>query len=406
MRNPLPWPVRLLNGAATPVAARWLHLDADDLLRRARAQTGLDDFGGESFQTPLRILTDALERDGGLHAFGRFAHRTQLLGLLVTRLRLEDLLRRRPEILAEPIEKPIVILGLPRTGTTILQRMLARDPGLRSLPYWEALSPLPEGDAAVAADPAPRLRRAEQSVRLVEWCIPQMKSMHELDAADADEEIWLLAVDFASMLHETTALVPAYRDWFESADLTPSYAYLRRLLQVLQWYRRGERWLLKSPQHLGQLRPLLSVFPDATVVQTHRDPVKVTASVCSMISYSAHMNVARPDPRAIARYWADRLQTLLRKSAEDRPLGQESRFVDVHFRELLADPIAVARRIYAAAERDLTPAAENAMRAYLAANPRGKHGAHTYRLEDFGLDPEERRAALRAYRERFGVEDE
>lgn len=402
----LPWPVRTFNRLAAPAASRLWSLDADDLLSRARRTARLDDFGDQRFLVPLRILTAAIEGGAGLHPLGRFAHRTQLLGWLVTRLRLEDLLRRRPEIAAETIARPIVILGLPRTGTTLLQRLLSRDPGLRSLPYWESMSPLPEGDAAIAGDPAPRIARAEQSLRFLYWCAPLMRSMHELEATEADEEIWLLALDFATMLHETMAWVPAYRDWYEAADLTASYAYLRRVLQVLQWYRRGERWLLKSPQHLGKLGPLLATFADATVVQTHRDPVVVTASFCSMVTYGARMNVAHPDPRRIGPYWADRIETLLRRSVEDRPPQHAHRFVDVQFRDLMADPIAAVQRIYSVAERELTPAAEAAMRAYLAANPRGKHGAHSYRLEDFGLDSDERRAALRSYQERFAVPTE
>ncbi|MBI4515329.1 MAG: sulfotransferase [Deltaproteobacteria bacterium] len=401
----LPWPVRAFNFAAQPLARSWLRLEADDLLRRARARAGLDDFGGNAFETPLRILVAALESEAGLHPLGRVAQRSQILDLLVMRLRVQDLLARRPEIRAERIDRPIVILGLPRTGTTLLHRLLARDAGLRSLPFWEGIAPLPDGDATRPADPAPRIRRAEQRLRFLYWCVPQMRAMHEIEAQEPEEELTLLAFDFATLMFEAMACLPSYREWYDSADLTASYGFLRTLLQVLQWYRRGERWLLKSPQHLGQLGPLLSAFPDATIVQTHRDPVTVTASVCNMIAYGARMSLARPQPAAIARYWAARVETLLRRSRE-RPAAHARQFVDVQFGELMADPLAIVRRIYAAAERELTPSAEAAMRAYLAANPRGKHGAHSYRLESLGLDPAERRAALRDYQQRFQVPDE
>ena len=199
------------------------------------------------------------------------------------------------------------------------------------------------------------------------------------------------------MLFEATWNVPSFRTWYEQADLRESYAYLRRVLQVLQWYRPGERWLLKSPQHMEQLPVLFETFPDALVVQTHRDPLEVTASFASMASYGRRMSEAHPDPAAIGAYWAERIEVMLRRSLEGRAGLPAERFVDVAFRDLVADPMAVVRRIYAAAGFALRADAEAAMRAWLAANPRGKHGDHRYRLEDFGLVPEERRRAFAFY---------
>jgi hypothetical protein len=210
-------------------------------------------------------------------------------------------------------------------------------------------------------------------------------------------------MDFATMLPEATWNVPSFGEWYQRADLRHGYGYLRRLLQILSWYRGGERWLLKSPQHLEQIPILAETFPRAVLVQTHRDPLKVTASFTSMLSYSRRNSERHPDPNAIGAYWAARIETMLRRSTEDRPPEIAERIVDVQFGELNRDPIGVVKRVYEVADRELTPAAEAAMRAFLASNPRGKHGAHDYRLEDFGLDPDERRHALAFYCERFGV---
>ena len=401
----LPWPVRVANRVARPLASRVVSLAPEDLCAAARRQTRLGEFGDERFRDALRVLTRALETEARLTPMGRLQARLQLTGLLATRLRVESLLFAHPEILAQPVFAPIVIVGMPRTGTTLLHRLLAADPGLRSLPYWEALNPLPVGDVSrVPLAPDPRLRIAEQSLRFLDWCAPEMLAMHEMAATAPDEEIWLLALDFATMLFEASYHVPGFAAWYDEQDWTAGYAYLRRMLQILQWYRPRERWVLKSPQHLGQLGPLLAAFPDATVVQTHRDPLKVVGSFANMASYGRRMNSAAIDPCEIGAYWADRIQRLLAKSAADRP--SSGRFVDVQFGELMQDPLAAVRRIYAVAERELTPTAEAAMRAFLAANPRGKHGVHVYRLEDFGFDAATLRRRFAAYTDRFDVPEE
>ena len=407
LRDPrLPLPIRLLNRIGDPFRGR-ISLAPEALLERARRQTGLTDFGDEWFRKPFEILCRSLDDEANLHLFGRLLVRAQLQDALIRRLRVEALLKQRPEILESPVEGPIVILGLPRTGTTALQRVLARDPGLRSLPYWEALQPMPPGDVLEQpAETAPRIRNAQRALRFVHWVAPLMRSMHELEAEEPDEEVWLLGMDFATMLPEATWNVPSFGRWYQAADLRHGYRYLRKMLQILSWYRAGERWLLKSPQHLEQIPILAEVFPRAVFVQTHRDPLKVTASFASMLSYSRRNSERHPDPVAIGAYWSDRIEAMLRRGAEDRPPDVADRFVDVQFGELNRDPIGVVRRIYDVADRELTPVAEAAMRDFLTANPRGKHGAHTYRLEDFGLDPAERRRALAFYCERFGVPSE
>jgi hypothetical protein len=405
-RPRLPLALRALNLAGRPFA-RGLRLEENALLAAARRRTGLSDFGDPAFREPLRALLFALEREAALSPVGRFVARSLVLQLLVTRLRLEALLRAHPEILAEEVRAPIVILGLPRTGTTHLHNLMSRDPGLRSLPYWEALEPIPDApDPRRPPQPDPRVRRCAQGLSLVHWAMPLFPLMHEMEPEARHEEIQLLAVAFSTMLFEASYFVPSYRDWYRGADQTPAYLYLRRMLQALQWLRGPRRWLLKSPQHLEQLGPLLRVFPDARIVQTHRDPVRVTASMCTMAAYGLRMSRARIDVGATGRYWADRIEQMLRASVEGRPRVPAGQITDVHFRRFMADDLATVERVYEFLGEPLQEPARAALRAYLSGHARGRLGAVAYRLEDFGLDAAERRRALRFYQERFGVPDE
>jgi hypothetical protein len=200
--------------------------------------------------------------------------------------------------------------------------------------------------------------------------------------------------------------VPSYAEWYKKSDQRPAYRYLRRCLQALQWLRGPKRWVLKSPQHLEQQRALIEIFPDATFVQTHRDPLRITASLCTMIAYGSRMNARRVDPAAIGRYWAARTEDLLRGSIEGRVHLPPAQVMDVHFVQFMKDDVATAERVLEFAGHPMTETARAAIRAFMDANPRGKHGTIEYRLVDVGLDAAERRAALAFYRDHFGVEEE
>lgn len=403
----LPLAVRALNAFGGPLADRLGSLDEGTLCATARRRTGVWDFGPDHFRAPLRVLLSALDEEADLSHLGRILTGQLLTGLLVTRLRLTQLLDDHPEIADEPIAAPIVILGLPRTGTTHLHNLLAQDPGLRSLPYWESLDPIPEPrHRRVAPESDPRRRRCKQALRFQHWMMPLFPAMHEMTADACHEEIQLLAVDFSTMLFEASYQVPSYRDWYVGADQTEAYRTLKLLLQALQWLRGPRRWVLKSPQHLEQVGPLLRVFPDARLVQTHRDPVRVTASMCTMATYGLRMNRAHVDPVASGHYWAARVERLLRKSVDDRRLVPSGRVLDVRFDEFMADELGTIERVCAFADLPLTETARRAMRAYQEAHPAGRHGTVVYRLDDFRLDADERRAALRFYQERFGVPEE
>jgi hypothetical protein len=402
----LPVTLRALNALGAPIAERWAPFDDAALVAAARRRAGLSDLGTDAFRPALRVLLDALRRDVELSPLGRVLTSQLLTGLLVTRLRLVRLLDDHPAILDEPVEAPIVVLGLPRTGTTHLHGLLAQVPQLRSLPYWESLEPIPEvGTRGTGADDG-RRRRCALALRFQHWVMPLFPLMHEMTADAPHEEIQLLAVDFSTMLFEASYLLPTYRDWYVATDQTDAYRTLRLLLQALQWLRGPKRWVLKSPQHLEQLGPLLRVFPDARIVQTHRDPVRVTTSMCTMAAYGLRMNLARVDAVAAGHYWAARVEHMLRKSVEDRHLVPKDQVLDVHLDAFVEDALGTAERVCAFADVPLTDAARHAMRAYQDAHQRGRHGTIVHRLDDFRLDADERRGALRFYQERFGVADE
>jgi hypothetical protein len=385
-------------------AGSQLTLEPTELMATACAETGLEDFGAGDFVERLGLLCDAMRQEGGFNGAGIMQQHVLILGLLKNRLLIENLVRQHPEILQVQIAAPIIICGLPRTGTTHLHNLMSADPALRSLPYWESLEPvLPAHDVPEAGAADPRLARTDMALSFLNTALPYFNRMHEMTVEHTHEEIQLLAVDFSSMLFETTAPMPAWRDAYLSRDQRPTYAYLRKVLQVLQWLRGGTRWVLKTPQHLEQFPALLETFPDATFVVTHRDPVSVTASMVTMIAYTARLTRHRVDVEGMGAYWADRLERMLRRCAEERDVLPADRTIDVHFDAFMADDLAMVARVYDLAGQPLDERARGAMASFMAAHPRGRHGSVVYDLGDFGLDTRERRRALAFYTERFGV---
>jgi hypothetical protein len=385
-------------------AGSQLTLDPGGLMAQAETETGLHDFGPSDFEHRLDVLCRAMHDEGGFNAAGIFQQYTLILGLLKNRLLIEDLVRRHPEILDEQITAPIVICGLPRTGTTHLHNLMTADPALRSMPYWESLEPvLPEGERPADGTPDPRVERTAVALSFLDVAMPHFTRMHEMTVEHTHEEIQLLAIDFSSMLFETAAPMPLWRDDYLARDQRPSYSYLVKVLKVMQWLRGGTRWVLKTPQHLEQFPVLADIFPDATFVVTHRDPVSVTASMTTMVAYSARLTRDRVDLETMGAYWSDRLERMLQRCTEQRSALPEGRSIDVHFDEFMRDDMAMVQRIYDLAGQPLDERACAAMNGFMAAHPRGKFGTVEYDLAEFGLDPAHLRRALAFYTERFGV---
>lgn len=375
-------------------------LDVDALHAQAIAETGLEDFGPQGYRERLAVLVGAVSAIEGLHGPGRVNFHAQLVQLLRNRLLLTDLLRRHPEIAEIELVPPVVIAGLPRTGTTHLHNLLAAAPTFRTMPYWESLEPIPRPDET-GLDPDPRRQRAEQAVWFTNLAMPHFPLMHEMTADHVHEEIQLLANDFSSMLFETIGDVPAWRDHYLAHDQTPHYAHLALQLKAMQFLRGGRRWLLKSPQHLEQLPVLDRVFPGLVTVITHRDPVAVMVSLAYMIGYSARMHRSPVPAEDLGRAWADRIETMLSSLVRDRDLLDPERTVDIRFTEFMADDLATAARVYELAGEPLGPDALAAMRGYLDGHRRGHLGTIDYRPADVGLDPDELRERFAPYVERF-----
>ena len=375
-------------------------LDVGALHDKARAETGLDDFGPEDYLERMDLFVGALSEIDGLHGPGRLSFHMQLLQALKNRLLLTDLVKQHPEIRDIDLVPPVVIAGLPRTGTTHLHNLLAAGPTFRVLRYWESVEPFPM-PSEVGVEPDPRLARTDMAVDFMNQAMPHFKLMHEMTTDHVHEEIQLLFNDVSSMLMETLGHVPAWRDHYLAHDQTPHYEHLRLQLQALQHLRGGRRWLLKSPQHLEQLPVLESVFPGLTVVVTHRDPVPVTISMLMMLCYSARMHRSPVDTAEICDYWVDRLDLMLKSLIRDRHAIPAHRSLDVRFDDFMADDLAIAAQVYELAGEELGDEAADAMTEYLDGHQRGRLGTVATSAEMFGQDRDDLSARFAPYVERF-----
>ena len=375
-------------------------LDADALHARASADTGLRDFGAGDYRERLDVYLAALREIDGLHAAGVVNFYGQLLQLLKNRLLFTDLLRRHPEIDDIELQPPVVIAGLPRTGTTHLHNLLAAPPTFRTMPYWESVEPFPL-PAEAGVEPDPRRARMDVAVAVINTVMPHFPLMHEMTTEHVHEEIQLLANDFSTMFFETLADVPRWRDYYHAHDQTPHYEYLARQLKAMQFLRGGRRWLLKSPQHLEQVPVLDRVFPGRIVVFTHRDPVPVALSMIAMITYSARMHRTPVPVHQIAASWIDRLEQMLTALVRDRDTIGPQRSVDIRFDDFMANELGVAEHVYALAGEPFTEEARTAIAGYLAGHQRGRLGNVETSWEMFGLTEEGLRARFAPYVERF-----
>ena len=380
-------------------------LTVEAVLGAAVLATGLDDFGPDDFHERLGLWLSEVDEDEERVGLGRLGLFGDCVRYASNRLKVRELLARHPEILEIPIEKPVIVIGLPRSGTTHLVNLLAADQRFRSMPLWESYEPVPDAREAIGADGIdPRWQRCEAAWQGMQASMPLIASMHPMNPDHVHEELELMMSDFTTYNNEWIARVPKWRDYLLSHDQTAHYAYLKVNLQILQWFKPRERWVLKCPQHLEQIGPLMTTFPDATIVVTHRDPVSVVQSTITMITYGARMSYRTPRPDFYLDYWSDRIRRLLDRSVRDRHILPAGRTVDVLFDEFMSDDMAVVRNIYEVAGLELTPEALAQIDAYTAAHPRGKDGQVVYDLRaDFGVTPDEVREPFGFYFDRFPV---
>lgn len=384
-------------------------LDRDELVAEAMSDTGLDDLGEPTWQEGLDRLLDDLVAEARLHELGVEIVKGEIVAYLRNRLGITAVRRQRPEIAGAPITRPIVIVGQPRTGTTILYDLLAQDQQLRAPLTWEVDRPLPPPDPATYSTD-PRIAEVQGTIEMADTLIPGFTAFHPIGALHAQECVRITGSEFRSMIFTTQYRVPTYTGWLlREADMAPAYRWHRQFLQHLQSLQPPQRWLLKSPAHMWHLDALLTEYPDAMVVQTHRDPLKVVASVSALVAHLRRMASDEASVPDAAASFADDVFLGLQRSVDARdkrviPVGQDHH---VQFVEFMADPLATIARIYDHLGLDLTGETQRRMRAFLDSHPGdGGGGGTRYRFADTGLDAGELRERARPYQERFGVESE
>lgn len=397
--------LRALNAAARLLAragARLPSLAPDAIVAAARARVGSDDLGGASYREPLERYLRAAEAEADLTAFGRIAVRGMLVNALATRGELHRFAREHPELRQERIVRPWVIVGLPRTGTSLLSILLGLDPLARAPLHWEAAHPIPPPSLADAAED-PRIARTAREIEQLLRLNPPLRAMHPWGATLAQECVAFFLLDLRTLGVETQALVPSYGRWLEDCDMRPAYAQHRLALQTLQSAQPTERWVLKSPNHLWCLDTLLAEYPDARIVWTHRDPGPVVTSLASLNNAMQRTFTRRRDPRPTAEEWRRKAALAVARGVafdEKAPAGW---CVHVAYGELVADPVATVERVYARFGEEIGPLHRRRMQAWMRERHQAAFGRHRYDPADFGWSYAELAEQFAAYRARFAI---
>ena len=383
-----------------------LGFDPDAVVAAARAADGLRDFGDDSYREPLEKLLWSLEHEAQLNAIGRAVLSQRMVDILATRLRVQHYLQRFPEIADEEIAAPLFIVGLPRTGTTMLHRTIAGDHRMYA-PLWYEVrypSPAPDWDFTAAGDARIAAAQAEMAAMLA--ANPDLLAIHPMDAMGPDEDIMLLEQSFYSFNTQAYANIPSFDAWIESRDHTPGYEYFRLLLQFLQWQKKrsgqaGERWTLKAPHHLHYMDLVFKVFPDAKVVQSHRDPVETLPSLTSLIAGVWVIYSDSADPIEVGRQWSRKFARGMQHTMAVREQMGEGQFLDLWFEDTVSQPLAEIRKVYDFLGMELTPEARAEMARWQEFNRRELRPAHDYSLAQYGFTETGLKQQFRAYRERF-----
>ena len=384
-------------------------LSPDSILEEAsRRAGGLTDTGEAQFSEGLRRLSDSLEREGRLTPIGRLIARERAILSTVNRLNYLEDRRKYPSIADEKVVAPVVVVGMPRTGSTILHDILAQDPDSRAPLTWETMFPSPPPEPETF-ETDPRIEACDATFPGVDAQIPAFKAMHPMGARLSQECVTTMADTMVSPLFHNQFRVNSYQDWVDhEADWSRVYEFHEWQLQHLGWKVKRDRWVLKTGAHMWGLEHLLTRYPDARIVFTHRDPVKSMTSYASLTALVRSMGSDDVDPIEIARDWTARIKRVLERSIAIRAQNDYPRaqFYDMHFQDFVADQFAVVEKIYDAFGLPMTGEAADRMKAFIADNPKGKHGIHRYSPEEYGIDPQQIHDSFRPYMQRFGLEPE
>jgi Sulfotransferase family len=382
-------------------------LSSAPIIATAQEGTGLSDFGGDEWREALDVLTEALVTEANLTEFGEVVAQADLVGSLTRRLQVVEHRRTHPEVAAESVERPVFIVGQVRTGTTITYELLAQDPAARAPLTWEVDAPCPPPEAGTY-DADPRIEDSRQIQEMMLSILPEFKTMHPLGPLLAQECVRITGMDVKSFIFPTMYHVPSYAQWLLEADMTSAYRWHRGFLQHLQSRNPVSRWVVKSPGHIWALDAMMNEYPDALVIQTHRDPLRVIASVsslaCTLRTFASEARPIGP----IADEWAEYVIEGIDRSVDARESGliPAMQVVDVHYGSLAADPIATVAAIYDQLGLDFTAGAEENMRRFLAAQPEHEHGGHHYTFAGTGLDAKALRERTARYQDYFDVPNE
>ena len=400
-----PWWFKVLNaswGASYPLGTK-PKLSKDSLIRAARKATGLNDFGKDFLDEPLDKLLWSIHHEAELHPIGTFITRQRMINLLCVRLRAEEMFKHHPEILDQPVLPTWVILGLQRTGTTKLHRLLAADENNRVLLSWEALNPVPlDLNPSKPETRNPKTDRrigiARTSENALRIMAPGFFAIHPVEHHAPEEDILLLDTTFLSTTPEATTHVPSYAAWLEKTDQSPAYAYMVKLLKLLQWQCPGKRWILKSPHHLEFTHLIDRHFDEVHFLWTHREVTECIPSFISMASHSRVIFTDRVDGHEIARHWVRKTGYMLHKGLEYRLQNErKNQFTDIIYNDLKDSSEMVLTRIYSL-DGGITPELLNKFQWAEHENPMGKYGIHEYDLDDFGISKEDILKATEEYR--------
>ena len=366
-------------------------LDADAIIAKARKRAGFDGPMPGHTETGMRILIKSIKEEGGANPFGALAAKTLFERTLYGRFKMEQVLAANPDIEKAEIKEPVFIIGMPRTGTTILHAMMHEDPANRSPLAWECLLPYPAPKPETFED-NDQIKRVTKDFEQLFKLVPDFQLKHYMTADSPQECLSINALDFNSFQPTAQFYLPSYMDWFHNrADKLETMRFHKRFLQYLQSGGvKSERWLLKTPVHLMRLPELFEVYPDARIIMTHRHPAKVVASTTSLISSVRSLYGDHEDPIRTGQEQAEIWSMYFERFMESRKkLNKEDQIIDLKFDDFVKDQIGVVKKIYDRFDMHLSDEALAKFKHFLDQNPKDKKGVHVYTLEDFGLKEEE-----------------